>query len=124
MEEFEFLWFMQEVLLLKLFWKDIRTEIPTIDEQPLKHGGRKLESGIQNPQKRTTSRNRRKLHCIALHAKITIPSKKELKLNLFCNKDSPSVEIRATVISTCSGEGFGHLYDYENLNNQCVGIWS
>ena len=33
-EEFEFLWFMQEVLLLKLFWQDIRIEIPKIDEQP------------------------------------------------------------------------------------------
>ena len=37
------------------------------------------------------------------------PSKKDLKLNLFCNNNSPSVEIRATVISS---EG----YDYENLS--------
>ena len=42
--------------------------------------------------------------------KIKRPSKKELKLNPFWNEDSPSVEIRATVISS---EG----YDYENLNS-------
>ena len=37
------------------------------------------------------------------------PSKKDLKINLFLNKSSPSVEIRATFNSS---EG----YDYENLN--------
>ena len=42
--------------------------------------------------------------------KVKTPSKKELKLDLFWNEDSPSVEIRATVISN---EG----YNYENLNS-------
>jgi len=45
-----------------------------------------------------------------LPVKIKKPSKKELKLDLFWNEDSPSVEIRATVISS---EG----YNYENLNS-------
>ena len=76
---------------------------------------RKPETGMRNrnpeswnhKSQKTSSSNLRKLFCIALPVKNKRPSKKSL--NLFWNKNFPSVKIRTAVIPS---EGYG----YENLN--------
>ena len=78
-----------------------------------------METGIRNPE--TGNRNPQiKENKFFKYSKIVLlrflpiknkrPSKNDLKLNLFWNKNSPSVELRATVISS---EGY---YNYENLS--------
>ena len=83
----------------------------------LKPRNRNPESGTKNrnpetgnhKSKKKSSSNTQKLFAELLPVKIKRPSKKVLKLNHFSNKNSPSVEIRTTVISS---EG----YDSESLN--------